>query len=113
MEKLLEGDAEVRRYKDKVYEASPVIGAADQMYCNELYKDSALPGKMKRLVGIAVAVGTGSDSCLVNQTKCAVELGATKEEIMEVVSVAIVMGGKAALAYSARVVKVLEELGKW
>ena len=113
MERLLTSNAEVQKYKDMVFKASPVVGATHQIFCDELYKDGVLSGKMKRLVGVAVAVRTGACSCLVNQTKNAVEVGATKEEIMEAASVAIAMGGKSTIEYGARVVKVLEELGKW
>jgi len=41
-----------------------------------------------------------------------VAAGATKDEVLETVSVAIVMGGTAASAESWRVGKALEELGK-
>ncbi|GAI37165.1 unnamed protein product [marine sediment metagenome] len=43
----------------------------------------------------------------------AVEAGATKAEVLEAVSVAIAMGGTPAIGWSWRVVKILEELGKW
>ena len=41
------------------------------------------------------------------------EAGATKAEVLEAVSVAIYMGGSPAIGWSWKVVKVLEELGKW
>ena len=37
----------------------------------------------------------------------------TKDEVLEAVSVAVVMGGTAVSAETWRVVKVLQELGKW
>jgi hypothetical protein len=43
----------------------------------------------------------------------AVAAGASKAEILEAVAVATVMGGTAVSAETWRVVKVLEELGKW
>ena len=42
----------------------------------------------------------------------AVELGATKEEVLEVISVAMTIGGTLAYANSYRALKVLEEIGK-
>jgi alkylhydroperoxidase/carboxymuconolactone decarboxylase family protein YurZ len=42
-----------------------------------------------------------------------VEAGATRDEIFEAVSVAIVMGGTAVSAETWRVVKVLEEMEKY
>lgn len=113
MEKLVENNEEVQKYKQMVFEASPVIGTTHHFFKDEVYKNGALSGKMKRLIGIALGVKAGSLSCLINQTRHAVELGATKEEIMEVMAVAVAMGGTSRIEYAARVIKVLEELGKW
>ena len=113
MEKLLEINQDLQKYKNMVGQACPVVGSTHDMFMKEVYKDAALSRKMKRLIGIAIGVRTGSFSCMVNQTRRAVEAGATKEEIMESVSVAIAMGGTTTIEYGAKVVKVLEELGKW
>lgn len=109
----METNAEIQAYKQILFEASPVVGITHHLFKDEAYKDCALTGKMKRLIGIAIGVRTGSFSCLVNQTRHAVELGATKEEIIEAISVAIAMGGTSTLEHGAKVIRVLEELGKW
>jgi AhpD family alkylhydroperoxidase len=78
-----------------------------------VYKDGALSLKMKRLIALACALQSGCTRGIQGQTKDAVEAGATGEEVLEAVSVAIVMGGTAVSAETWRVVKVLEELGKY
>jgi AhpD family alkylhydroperoxidase len=79
----------------------------------EAYKDGALTQKIKRLIALAVGLQAGCTRCIIGQTRDAVEAGATKAEVMEAVSIAIVMGGTAVSAETWRVVKVLKELGKW
>ena len=113
MDNLLEINRDLQKYKDMVGQVSPVIATTHDMFMEEVYKDATLSGKMKRLIGIAIGVNSGSFSCMVNQTRRAIEMEATKEEVMEAVSVAIAMGGTSTIAYGANVVKVLQELGKW
>ena len=91
----------------------PSVTAAYTAYSKEVYKDGALSQKVKRLMAMVAALQAGCTGCIIYQTKAAVEAGATKAEVLEAVSVAIVMGGTPASAWSWRVVKVLEELGKW
>ena len=64
------------------------------------------------MVGIAVALRC--EYCLWKHVPEAVKLGANREEILEVVSTAIVMAGGPAVTYGSVVVlKILDELGIW
>jgi AhpD family alkylhydroperoxidase len=113
MESLLKRNAEIHKYKQMVGQAVPIIQTTHDAYRDGVFSDGALSTKMKRLVGVGIAVTSGSFCCLVNQTRFAVEHGASKEEIMEAVAAAIAMGGTGKIEYGGTVVKVLEELGKW
>lgn len=86
--------------------------AAYSTFRKQVYQDGALSGKVKRLIALASGLQTGCTRCIQGQTKDALAAGATKEEILEAVSVAVVMGGTAVSAETRRVVKVLEELGQ-
>jgi AhpD family alkylhydroperoxidase len=86
--------------------------AAYTTFRQAVYKDGALSQKMKRLIALACGLQAGCTRCIQGQTKDAVAAGATKEEILEAVAVAVVTGGTAVSAETWRVVKVLEELGK-
>ena len=50
--------------------------------------------------------------CIVAKTMRALEAGATKEEILETISVNVAMSGTTGIAESLRVLKLLDELGK-
>ncbi len=79
---------------------------------NDVYKDAELSCKVKRLMALAVALGAGCRNCVLGQAMYALENGATKEEILETISVVVSMRGTTGLAESLRVVQLLEELGK-
>lgn len=64
-------------------------------------------------MALVVALQTRCGECAVGQTRRAVEAGATKEEILETVALAPVIGGTISGASSWRVIKTLEEMGKW
>jgi len=97
----------------KFHEALPGVMDAHTSFTEEVYKDGAISHKMKRLMALAVSLRTGCANCIIGQTKWAVELGATKAEVLEAVSVGLVMGGTPAMGWEWRVVQVLEEMGKW
>ncbi|MFK5953057.1 MAG: carboxymuconolactone decarboxylase family protein, partial [Desulfobacterium sp.] len=59
----------------------------------EVYKDGALPGKIKRLMALTGALVHGCRSCILFQTDQALAAGATVEEILETCAVAVSLGG--------------------
>ncbi len=79
---------------------------------SEVVKDGALSAKTKELMIVGIAVALRCEYCLWKHVPEAVKLGATREEILEAVSTAIVMAGGPAVAYGSVVVlKILDELG--
>ncbi len=87
-----------------------VMNALPGLY-SEVIKDGALSAKMKELMMVAIAVSLRCEYCLWKHVPEAVRLGATREEILEAVSTAIVMAGGPAVAYgSAVILNILDEL---
>ena len=113
MESQIEFYTETGKDRDRFDQGLPEVMAAYSAFRKGVYRDGALSLKVKRLIALALGLQAGCTRCTIGQTKDAVATGATKAEVLEAVSVAIVMGGTAASAESWRVVKVLEELGKW
>ena len=62
-----------------------------------------LGGKVRELIALAVAVTRQCDGCIVTHTDAAIKQGATREEIVEALSVAIAVNAGAALIFSSRV----------
>ncbi|MCF7939213.1 MAG: carboxymuconolactone decarboxylase family protein [Spirochaetales bacterium] len=71
----------------------------------------ALSEKVKYLLALAVALGTGCRICILAQVTKAMDAGATKEEIMETISVVVAMRGTTGIAESLRIIDYLEEKG--
>jgi AhpD family alkylhydroperoxidase len=113
MDNQLQYYSETGKYRDRFDEGLPEAMKAYATFRKLVYQDGTLSLKMKRLIALACGLQGGCTRCIQGQTKDAVAAGADKEEILEAVSVATVMGGTAVSAETWRVVKVLEELGKW
>jgi len=113
MESQLDYYTETGEYRDKFDQGLPQVMDAYTAFRKAAYQDGALSHKMKRLIALAVGLQAGCTRCVQGQTKDAIAAGATKDEILEAVSVAIVMGGTAVSAETWRVSKTMEELGKW
>ena len=78
---------------------------------SEVVKDGALSARTKELMMVGIAVALRCEYCLWKHVPEAVNMGATREEVMEAVSTAILMAGGPAAAYgSAVVLKILDEL---
>ncbi len=66
-------------------------------------KTNLLGSKVRELVALAVAVTRQCDGCITIHTDAAIRQGATRDEIIEALSVAISVNAGAALVYSTRV----------
>jgi AhpD family alkylhydroperoxidase len=61
-----------------------------------------LGAKLRELIALAVAVTVQCDGCIVVHTEAALKNGATEEEIIEALSVAVTVKAGSALIYSTR-----------
>jgi AhpD family alkylhydroperoxidase len=64
-------------------------------------KDGALDKKTKELIALALGVASHCDGCIGFHTQSLARLGASKQELMETLSMAIYMGGGPSLMYAA------------
>jgi AhpD family alkylhydroperoxidase len=100
------------KQKDKFADLLPNVMEAVRGLAAEVYKDGALSCKVKRLMALALALGAGCRHCTLAQTMDALENEATKEEILETLSVVVSMRGTTGIAESLRVIQLLDELGQ-
>lgn len=61
---------------------------------------AALDHKTKELLSLAVGVVTRCDHCILWHTDAALEAGASHDEIIDTLKVAVVMGGGPAMTYA-------------
>jgi len=69
----------------------------------------ALDAKTKELVALGIGVAARCDGCITFHTRTALELGTTREELMEVLGMAIYMGGGPSLMYAALAVEAYDQ----
>jgi AhpD family alkylhydroperoxidase len=60
---------------------------------HSVHKDGALSAKFKELICVAISLYSHCEGCIIYHTKNALEIGATRAEIMEACSCAIMLGG--------------------
>ncbi len=71
------------------------------------FKPGVLDVKTKELVALGIAVSIRCDGCIAFHVHDALKAGATKQEIAETVSVAIVMGGGPSVMYGVEAMQAL------
>jgi AhpD family alkylhydroperoxidase len=71
---------------------APEVGERFADFYEEMWKDGALPRKVKELIFTAIGVAYMSPRCIIH-VKPAIEAGATDDEIFEAVSVGMLAAG--------------------
>ena len=64
-------------------------------------RDGALDKKTKEMIALALGVAARCDGCIGFHSEALVKLGATRQEVEEVLGMAIYMGGGPSLMYAA------------
>ena len=112
MESQIEYNKVRSQLLNKFEQTIPNLMAPLGAVLDAVYKDGSLSNKVKRLMSLAIALKSGTANCIIAQTMLALEAGASKEEILETLSVVVAMSGTTGVAESLRVIKLLDELGK-
>lgn len=72
--------------------------------------DGALSASTRELMALAIAVHAGSAESVNYHVHDAVRVGATRDEIVEAIGVAVMMGGGPAVIHGARALEALDQL---
>ena len=71
--------------------------------------DGVLGSKIKELIALAIAVNVRCDGCIAFHVNDALKAGASRDEIMEALGVAILMGGGPSMMYAVEAVQAMEQ----
>jgi AhpD family alkylhydroperoxidase len=71
--------------------------------------EGALNQKIKQLIALAIGVTVRCDGCIAYHVHDAIRAGASREEIMETVGIAILMGGGPAMVYGCEALEALDQ----
>jgi len=71
-----------------------------------------LDEKTKEFIALAIGISTRCDGCIGFHVKALVRLGATRQEIEEVLAMAVYMGGGPSLMYAADALRAFEQFSQ-
>jgi AhpD family alkylhydroperoxidase len=74
----------------------------------QISKDGAISAKVKEAIALGIAVKAQCVDCIAFHTKMCVDAGYTKEEILEIAWVGVLMGGGPALMYMHYVIDAVD-----
>ncbi|NLM06763.1 MAG: carboxymuconolactone decarboxylase family protein [Tissierellia bacterium] len=75
-------------------------------------EDKVLSPKTKELIALGISIAVRCEPCIVSHIDALIKLGATREEILETVGVAMFMGGGPSVAYGGKAVQTFDEFKK-
>jgi len=97
--------ANVRQLKESV----PDVMTSFNALGTAALAPGAIDAKTKELIALAIGVAARCDGCLGYHTQALARLGATREEVHEMLGVAVYMGGGPSLMYAANTVAAFDE----
>lgn len=72
-------------------------------------EDGALPAKVKEMMALAISITVGCDGCIAYHVHDAVQAGASRQELLETIGVALLMGGGPGSIYAAHAMDAIEQ----
>ena len=68
-----------------------------------------LETKVKELIALAISVTHGCDDCIAHHVHDAIDAGATRDEIVEALGVAVLMGGGPGMIYASHAIEAVDQ----
>lgn len=90
--------------------AQPNTGKAFTGLHQATMGDGALTVHNKELIALAIGIATRCTDCIGFHLRAAMKAGASRDEIAETVSVAVMMGGGPALMYGAKALDAFDQM---
>ncbi len=105
--KSIIGDITV--YSKELHKLIPDTMAGFSSMAKAATQTKAIDEKTKEMIALALGVAAHCDGCLGYHTKELARLGATREEVAEVLGMAIYMGGGPSLMYAADALRAFDQ----
>ncbi|WP_321899952.1 carboxymuconolactone decarboxylase family protein [Paraburkholderia heleia] len=93
----------------RMRQTQPVVMSAFSSLASAGTADGALSRKTRELIALGIAIAGRCDDCIGFHVKALVKLGATREELEDVVGTAVYMGGGPSMMYGMHVMMALDE----
>ena len=97
--------------KGEVERLDPEFLASWASLSQQSKKDGTIDIKTKELICVALSIAARCSYCIASHVNKAIQLGASRDEIMEASFVAVSMGGGPSFAYLTQIVEACDEFG--
>ncbi len=104
--------ASINEYTPKLRKLVPDALAGFSTLASQATKDGALDKKTKEFAALAISVAMQCDACIGFHTKTLIKLGATREEVAEILAMNIYLGGGPALMYAADALRCYDQFAE-
>jgi AhpD family alkylhydroperoxidase len=88
---------------------APDVMKAFSSIAQAALEPKALDTKTKELIALAISVAVRCDDCIAFHAKAAVDRGASKDEILETLGMAIYMGAGPSVMYAAHALEAVDQ----
>jgi AhpD family alkylhydroperoxidase len=96
----------------KLHKAQPDVMKAFGALGEAAGKDGALDKKSKECIALGIAVALRCEGCIGFHTQKLVKLGMSEAELMEILSMAVYMGGGPSVMYAAEAIQAFEDFNQ-
>ena len=93
-------------------ESAPAVMEVFSGLGKQAYAKGCLDSKFKELIALSIAVSGRCDGCIAFHAEGALRKGASREEVVETLGVAIQMGGGPAMVYAAEALRAYDEFSQ-
>ena len=101
--------ARVQETMNNYSQASPDTMKGFMSLHHAASSDGALSAKTKELIALAIGIAVRCDGCIAYHVHDALEAGATRDEIVDTIGVAILMGGGPSVVYGSMALEAVEQ----
>ena len=108
--KVLEFQQERERLNDLVLKDASLVTKRFYNLDTKAYEDGALESTTKEIAALAASLVLRCDDCIAYHTIRCKELGLSREQLMEVFNVGLVVGGSIVIPHLRRAVALLDEI---
>jgi AhpD family alkylhydroperoxidase len=99
----------VQRNAMRLGSAHPEVMTTFGKFHKAAVAEGALETKVKELIALAISVTARCDDCIAHHVHDALDAGATREEIVDAIGVAVLMGGGPGMIYGTHAVEALDQ----
>jgi AhpD family alkylhydroperoxidase len=100
---------EMKRHRGELAAGQPDVMKTFAALSDAASAPGSLEAKTKELIAVAIGVVSHCDECIAVHIQEALQAGATKQDIVETLGVAVLMGGGPAVMYSTHALAALKE----